>query len=80
MDIRRMKKMLIDSYQCKLNVKSKWYNNDLNDYKDNLDMCSDNRIIEMYNNTLALNSESVENLVTKEVNKMVDAGMFNLNK
>ena len=73
-----MKTGLINDCKNRLNKNSKWYNDDVADFKSNLNKCSDSRIKEMYSNSIAFDSKSFEKFVEKEERKLLKAGMYNM--
>jgi hypothetical protein len=75
-----MKKELLENYKKTLSKSSKWYNQDIEDFKQNLDKCSKTKLKEMYNNMIAFNSEEFENKIKEEENKLMKAGMYNITK
>lgn len=77
--VLEMKKALINDCKNRLNKNSKWYNDDVVDFKNNLNKCSDSRIKEMYNNSIVFNSKSFEKFIDKEKEKLLKAGMYNMN-
>lgn len=74
-----MKEALIENFRNSLNKKSKWYDSDLAEFKNNLDKVSESKILEMYNNMIAFNSKSFEKFVEKEEQKLLKGGMYNIN-
>jgi len=74
-----MKTALINDCKNRLNKNSKWYSEDVADFKSNLNKVSDSRIKEMYSNIVAFNSKSFEKFVEKEERKLLKAGMYNMN-
>ena len=78
MTIVAMKKALISNHQSKLNKDSKWYHEDVADFKNNLNKVSDSRVKEMYRNMVAFNSPSFEKWVEQEEGKMLKAGLFDM--
>ena len=78
MTILEMKKALINNHQSKLNKNSKWYQEDVADFKSNINKVSDSRIKEMYRNMVAFNSKSFEKWVAQEEGKMKKAGLFDM--
>lgn len=80
MKISEMKATLVKNYISGLNKSSKWYEQDIADYKCNIDNISNAKLKEMYDNSIAFNSKSFEKIVAREESKLLKAGMFDINK
>lgn len=76
MSATEMRKELIEMREKSLDKKSKWYNTDLQDYISFVKSRDKQELLRIYKNTCALNSDSFEKTVQREINLLDKAGMF----
>ena len=73
---KTVEQQLVAIYESSLNKESKWYQEDLANYKSNIARITPEEQQHLLNNIKALNSKVFENFVNREVNKMDKAGMY----
>ena len=79
MKASELKLKLIREYKKSLDKNSKWFNSDLENYKEGLKGKSSLQLKRMLDNIICLNGGNNEfnKEIEKEINKLDKAGMFN---
>jgi hypothetical protein len=75
--ISQMKKALFDMYAVNLSKSSKWYKEDIANYKTGLNSLTDYQVKERYDRQTALNSKAFGQWCGSYVDKLDRAGMYN---
>ena len=78
--LSQIKTKLVAEYKKSLNPSSKWYNEDLNTFKERLKGKKKSELERQLNNMLCINGSNVafNNAIKKEMKKMEKAGMYNI--
>ena len=72
---------VIEAYKETLNPSSKWYEDDLNDFKCRISHKTESELMQQLANILAVSGKDkrVNSIVNNEINRMSRGGMFNVN-
>jgi len=72
---------VIEAYKETLNPSSKWYEDDVNDFKRKISHKTEAELQQQLANILAISgkNQKFNSIVNKEINRMNKGGMFNVN-